>query len=257
MARIASGRSFTGFSDDPVAATKEISLRTQQSAGTFYLTSTQDAMAAADTASSGLQSASDILTQLRSDVLALDTSDPNSVTATQDNVAALNAELATIAQSTTTADGTKLLDGSIASTPLRFTVAAGGTTADQAQLAAIGVDPTQLGSGTLSLSAIDVTAGTPTAQSDALAAIDAAQAAVTGSMASTGAVSSAMGFQATALGDQINSLNTGLSNLVDVNAAQESVNLTTAQLQEQSAAAILAQANALQTSVVRQLLMIP
>src|SRR4051794_5314736 len=87
MARIASSRRFNSFADDPVAATAEISLRTQQGAAGIYLRSTQDAAAAADAASSGLQSASDILIELRNDVLGLDTSDPSSVSAVQQSVA--------------------------------------------------------------------------------------------------------------------------------------------------------------------------
>lgn len=256
MARIASGRRFNSFAEDPVSATMEISLRTQQSAAGIYLRSTQDAGAAADAASSGLQSASDILTQLRTDVLGLNTSDPNSVSAVQQNVAALNAELTRLSQTTTTANGTNLLDGSIASTPLTFKVAATGTASDDVQLTAISVDASQLGSSSLKLNAIDFTAATPTTQSDALAAIDAAQAAVTGSLASTGAVSSAMNFHAAALGDQISGLSTGLDNLVGVDVAQESVDLSAAQIREQAAGAMLAQANALQVSMVKQLLMI-
>jgi flagellin len=255
MARIASGRRFNSFAEDPVAATAEISLRSQQGAANIYLRSTQDAAAAADAASAGLQSASDILTQLHDDVLGLDTSDPSSLTAVQQSVAALTAELTRIGQTTTTTNGTKLLDGSITSDPLTFTVAATGSASDQVQLSAIDVDAAQLGSGSLKLDAIDFTAGTPTAQSDALAAIDAAQAAVTDSLASTGAVSSAMSFNADAIGQQISGLNTGLDNLVDVDAAQESVTLTAAQIREQFAAAMLAQANTLQLSMMQQLLM--
>jgi flagellin-like hook-associated protein FlgL len=86
-------------------------------------------------------------------------------------------------------------------------------------------------------------------------AIDAAQDAIAGSLASTGAVSSAMNFNADALGQQISGLDSGLHNLVDVDAAQESVALITAQIREQFAAAALAQANTLQLSMVRQLLM--
>jgi len=253
-ARIASGRRFTSFAEDPAAATREISLRSQQGAAAVYLRTTQDAAAAADAASTGLQTASDILTELRNDVLAMDTADPSSVSAVQQNVASLTAELTRIGQTTTTADGKNLLDGSIASTPLTFKVAASGSASDDVQLTAISVEASQLGSGALKLDAIDFTAGAPTTQSDALAAIDAAQTAVTDSLASTASVSSAMNYHVGAIGDQIGALDTGLDNLVGVDDAQETVALTANQLLAQSAAAMLAQTNALQVSMVRQLL---
>jgi flagellin len=256
MARIASGRRFSSFAEDPVAATREISLRTQQGAAGIYLRATQDAAAAADAASTGLQSASDILTELRNSVLALDTSDPDSVAAVQQQVASLTGELTRLAQTTTTADGQNLLDGSIASTPLTFKVAATGGASDDVQLTAIDLDASQLGSGALKLGAIDFTAGAPTTQSDALAAIDAAQSAVTVSLAATGGVSSAMNYHASAIGQQISALDTGLDNLVGVDAAQESVALTTNQILVQSAAAMLSQAGALQAQMVKQLLML-
>jgi len=66
-----------------------------------------------------------------------------------------------------------------------------------------------------------------------------------------------MNYHAAAIGNQISGLDTGLDNLVGVDDAQESVTLTASQIREQFAAAMLAQANALQLSMVRQLLTIP
>lgn len=253
MAHLASGRRFISFAEDPVAATREISLRAQQGAVGIYLRTTQDAAAAADAASAGLKSAYDILTEMRNDVLDLDPSDPDAV---QQSIAALRDELTRIGQTTTTADGTELLDGSIDSTPLTFTVAGTGSASDQVQLSAIKVDASELGSDTLKLTDIDFTSGVgATDPNDALAAIDAAQDAIAESLASTGAVSSAMNFHAGALGQQVSGIDSVLHNLVDVDDAQESVNLITAQIREQFAAAALAQANTLQLSMVRQLLM--
>jgi len=254
-ARIAAGRRFTSFAEDTVAATSEISLRAQQGAVGLYLRATQDAASAADAASDGLQSASDILIELRTAVLALNTSDADSITSTQETVAALTEELTRIGATTTTAGGKSLLDGSIASTPLTFTVAGSGTASDEVDLNAIAVDASQLGSASLKLDAIDFTAGAPTSQSDALDAIDAAQSAVTASLASTGAVSSAMGYHATAVGDQVSSVDAALDNLVGLDVAQETATMTANQIRAEATAAILAQVNALHVSMVRQLLL--
>ncbi|XVU24639.1 flagellin [Actinoplanes sp. CA-054009] len=254
-ARIASGRRFTSFAEDTVAATREISLRAQQGATGIYLRAAQDAGAAAEAAASGLRSASDILTELRTAVLALNTADSSSVTATQQTVTALTDELTRLSTSTTTVAGKGLLDGSIASTPLTFRVGAGGSTSDEVQLTAISVAADQLGSASLKLNAIDFTGGAPTDQADALDAIDEARTAVTDSLTSTAAVSSAMTYHATALGTQSAAVDTALDNLVGVDTAQETVTLTRARIQAETSAALLAQINTLQATMVRRLLM--
>ncbi|WP_179855001.1 flagellin [Paractinoplanes atraurantiacus] len=254
-ARIASGRRFTSFAEDTVAATREISLRAQQGATGLYLRAAQDAGSAAEAAASGLRSASDILGDLRNAVLALNTADPTSVTATQRTVTALTDELTRLSTSTTTVAGKSLLDGSIASAPLTFRVGAGGSASDEVQLTAISVAADQLGSASLKLNAIDFTGGAPTDQNDALDAIDEARSAVTDSLTSTAAVSSAMTYHATALGTQYAAVDTALDTLVGVDAAQEAVTLTRARLQAETSAALLAQINTLQTTMVRHLLM--
>jgi flagellin len=254
-ARIATGRRFLSFADDSVAATREISLRAQQGAVGIYLRATQDAGTAADTASAGLQSASDLLIQLRNAVLALDPSDSAATTATQKTVTQLTTELTRIGKTTTAAGGKNLLDGSITATPLSFTVAAGGSAADEIQLTAINLDAAQLGSASLTLDAIDFTTGAPTTQNDALAAIDAAQATVAESLASTAAVASAAEYHTRVVGAQVAALDTTLDNLVGVDVAEESLTLTTNRLRAEYATAMLAQVNALHASMVRQLLM--
>jgi flagellin-like hook-associated protein FlgL len=254
-ARLAANRSFTSFAEDSVAATREISLRAQQGAAGAYLRATQDAAAAADAAAAGLQTASDILVELRTAVLALDTLDPDSVTAAQQTITQLTGELTRIGATTTTVGGKNLLDGSIASTPLSFTVAASGSASDQVDLTAIAVNAAQLGSASLKLNAIDFTAGAPTTQSDALAAIDAARSAVAASLASTAAVSSAMTHHTTAVTSQVSAIDTALDNLVGVDVAQETLALTQNRIRAEAAAAMLSQVNALHVSMVRQLLM--
>jgi flagellin len=253
-ARLAADRRFTSFAEDPVAATREISLRAQQGAVGVHLRATQDAVAAADAASEGLQSASDILLELRTAVLALDTSDPDSVTAVQQTMTQLTAELTRIGE-TTAMGGKNLLDGSIASTPLSFRIAASGTASDEVGLTAIAVDAAQLGSSSLKLDAIDFTAGVPTTQSDALAAIDEARSAVADSLASTASVSSAMTYHASAVATQAGALDTALDNLVGVDVAQETLDLTVNQIRTETAISMLAQLNALHVSMVRQLLL--
>ncbi|MFF5079904.1 flagellin [Actinoplanes sp. NPDC000266] len=254
-ARIASGRRFTSFAEDTVAATREISLRAQQGATAIYLRAAQDAGSAAEAAADGLRSASDILGELRNAVLALNTADPSSVTATQHTVTQLTEELTRLSTSTTTVAGKNLLDGSIASTPLAFRVGASGSASDEVQLTAISVAADQLGSAALKLNAIDFTGGAPTDQNDALDAIDEARSAVTDSLTSTAAVSSAMTYHATALGSQYGATTTALDNLVTVDDAQEAITLTKNQIRAETSAALLSQINTLQTTMARHLLM--
>jgi flagellin len=254
-ARIASDRRFTTFAEDTVSATREVSLRAQQGATALYLRTTQDAAAAADAASSGLQSASDILIELRNAVVGLNDSDPEVVTATQRTVDQLTKELTRIGETTTAAGGKNLLDGSIASTPLTFKVASTSTASNEVGLTAIAVDAAQLGSNTLKLDEISFTSGTPTTLDDALAAIDDAQVAVSASLASTASISSAMSYHANALGAQATSLGATLDNLVSVDVAQETIDLTRSRLRAEAATAMLAQVNALHASMVQQLLM--
>ncbi|HEX9999826.1 MAG TPA: flagellin [Actinoplanes sp.] len=253
-ARIASGRRFTSFAEDTVAATREVSLRAQRGATGVYLRATQDAASAAEAAAEGLRSASDVLIELRNAVLALDTSDPGSVTATQYTVTELTGELTRLGKSTTTVAGKNLLDGSIASTPLTFRVGAGGSASDEVQLTAISVEAAQLGSLSLKLDAIDFTGGAPTDKTDALDAIDQARSAVSDSLASTAAVSSAMTYHASALGAQAGAVDATLDNLVGVDDAQESVALARNRIRAEFSAALLSQISTLQAAMVRRLL---
>ena len=254
-ARLAAGRRFTSFAEDPVAATTEVSLRAQQGAAGRYLRTTQDAAAAADAASEGLRTVSDILIELRNAVLALDAADSSSAIAVQHTVAQLTAQLTRIGETTTTVGGKNLLDGSIVSTPLAFTITAGGSSSAVVQLTAIAVDAAQLGSGSLKLAAIDFTAGVPTTAGDALAAIDEARSAVAGSLASTAGVSSAMTHHAGAVGTQVTALGAALDDLVGVDVAEETLALTISRIRAETAASMLAQVNALHVSMVRQLLL--
>lgn len=254
-ARIAANRRFTSFAEDTVAATREISLRAQQGALGIYLRSTQDASAAADTAAAGLQSAYDLLIDLRNAVAGLDTSDSASIAATQQTVTELTTELTRIGSTTTTVGGKNLLDGSIASTPLSFTVGRSGSASDQVDLTAIAVDAAQLGTGTLKLNAIDFTATTPTDQADALDAVDAAMSAVNGSLTSTASVSSAMTYHISVVGAQAGALDGTLENLVGLDVAQETLALTSSRMRAEASAAMLSQLNALHVAMVSQLLM--
>jgi flagellin-like hook-associated protein FlgL len=252
-ARIAADRRFTSFAEDPAAATREISLRAQQGAAGLHLRATQDAVAAADAASDGLQSVSDILLDLRNAVLGMDVNDAASVSAVQNTVTQLTAQLTRIADTTTTVGGTALLDGSIASSGLTFTVAASGSASDEVELTAISVAAADLGDGSLKLDAIDFGGGTT--QAAALAAIDQARTDVTDSMATTGGVSSAMGYHANAMASHTGAITSTLENLVGVDVAEETLAMTRNTIRAESAAAMLAQVNALHVSMVRQLLM--
>ncbi|GIE98090.1 flagellin [Paractinoplanes rishiriensis] len=252
-ARIAADRRFTSFAEDPAAATREISLRAQQGAAGLHLRATQDAKAAADAASSGLQQASDLLLELRNAVLGMDENDASSVSAVQSTVDQLTAQLTRIAQTTTSVGGDALLDGSIATTGLSFTVAGSGTASDAVELTAISVAAADLGDGSLDLASIDFAGGTTRAAT--LTAIDAARDAVVGSLASTGGVSSAMGYHATAMASHSTAVTSTLENLVGVDVAEETLAMTRNSIRAESAAAMLAQVNALHISMVRQLLM--
>ena len=202
-----------------------------------------------------MRSASDILIELRNAVLAMDTSDPGSVTATQHTVTELTGELTRLSKSTTTVAGKNLLDGSIATTPLTFRVGASGSASDEVQLTAISVEAAQLGSSSLKLDAIDFTGGVATDQSDALAAIDEARSAVSGSLASAAAVSSAMTFHASALGTHAGAVDATLDKLVGVDDAQEAVALARSSIRAEFSAALLSQINTLQATMVRRLRM--
>jgi flagellin len=256
-ARIAANRRFTSFAEDTVAATREVSMRAQLGATGLYLRSAQDAAAAADAASAGLQSASDILIELRNAVLALDPSDAH---ATQQTVSALTAELTRLSRTTTSVGGRQLLDGSLdLAHPLTFTVAPGGGTSSQVGLTAISLKPEDLGmstgTGAITLDQIDFESMSPTDAAVAIAAIEDAQKAVNDSLVSTAAVSSAMGFRASALGAQAGALDSALDNLVGVDVAQESVALARNRIRAEAATSMMAQANALQAAMIRQLLM--
>jgi len=253
-ARLASGRRYTSAAEDAVSMITEISMRGQKASTAIYLKSAQSASDTATSAANGMTAVSNVLSQMKAAVLGLDSANTTSVTSTQKTIAALNDELTRLAGTTTNSTGQKLLDGSIATTGLSFRVAGSGGASDSVTVTAVNANATSLGSVGLKLSAIDFGAGTPTTQANALAAIQAAQDAVSTSMAGAAAVASAMGFRTSALADQSSSIDTAIGNLVDVDTAAESANLSRQQIIAQSAAAMLAQTQALHASMVRQLL---
>jgi flagellin-like hook-associated protein FlgL len=254
-ARLAAGRRFLTAAEDPAAATTEISMRAQRGADAIYLSSAKSANSTASAAADGLQSAGEVLAQLRSAVEGLDEGNAASATSVQVTVAALLGELDRLSKSTTDAAGHKLLDGSITTTGLSFRVARSGSTSDTVTVTAASIASASLGSSSgLALSAIDFTAGTgATTKDGALAAIKAATSTVTESLDDTAATASAMSFHTGALTKQVTSIDAAIENLVGVDVVKETLAMTRAQLLAETAAALQAQTAALQVSVVRQL----
>jgi flagellin len=142
---------------------------------------------------------------------------------------------------TTEFNGTKLLDGVIASVGIQ--VGTNGTADDQIEITLAGA-----ASGDLGVDTIDVTAGADAAANSALATaalatIDAAIKLVDDQRSSLGASQNQLASAVTTIGATITNMSAARSRIEDADYAVEVSNMTRAQILQQAGTSVLAKAN--------------
>ncbi|MFN8614455.1 MAG: flagellin [Vampirovibrionales bacterium] len=237
--RLSSGYRINRAGDDAAGLQISENLRAQYRGAQKALDNVQDGMNVLNIADGGLQSITDNLQRMRELVVQAgnDTNGTSSRTAIKAEIDQLISEITRISDSTKF-NGVGLLDGSTATINLQ--VGPNGTAAnDVIAVAAFGdIDATALGTTT---AAIVVTSNANALTS--LGLIDTAIGTVNTRRSTIGSIYNRLEKTANSLSLSIENTQAAESRIRNVDVAKESAELTRFQILQQSAAAMLAQAN--------------
>lgn len=249
--RLSSGLRISTASDDAAGLAISERLRARIRSLDQASRNANDAISLTQTAEGGLNEVSSILIRLRELAIQANTgtisdSDKDLLQTEADE---LVSEIDRISQAVDFND-IKLLDG--ANTTVEFAIGAGATSGvDTVSVALDSIRTTDLTDGTTNLSSIDI--GSSGDVSAALSSIDAAITTVSTFRARLGATENRLNSAINNLANQVENLSNAETRIRDVDVARESADLTRNAIIQQSALAILAQAN-LQPQAALQLL---
>ena len=247
MERLSSGKRINAAKDDAaglaIATRMNANIRGMNQA----VRNANDGISLVQTAESGLEGISNILTRMKELAMqaANGTNTEDDRKATQKEVAALIKQIGDISGSTTF-NGTKLLDGSATTTPIK--IQAGLKAADTVTITIGNMDATTLGVATL-----DFGDATGSAASTALATLDTAIQKVADQRANLGAEQSRLNATVDNLTSSVVNLSEAKSRIEDADFSAESTNLAAASILAQASTAMLAQANQSQQGVMNLL----
>ena len=249
LAKLSSGLRINKAGDDAAGLSISEKMKNQISGLTQATRNAQDGISLIQTAEGALNETHSILNRMRdlSVQASNGTNSAEDLTAIQDEITSLTTEVDRIA-TTTDFNGTKLLDGSLATAGAGVTLQIGANnTADEKMEVLIG-DMSSAADG-LGLAALDVTA-------DAAAAIDT----IDGAIDLVSAQRSKLGANQNRLEHTINNLTTTKENLSeansrirDVDMAEEMMSFTKNNILSQASTSMLAQANQMPQSVLQLL----
>ncbi|MBE5812181.1 MAG: flagellin [Clostridiales bacterium] len=234
--RLSSGLRINSASDDAAGLAISEKMRSQIRGLDQATSNANDGISLIQTAEGALQQTTDILQRMRELVIKAENSgvlsDEDKV-AIEVEIAALTTEIDRIGDSTTF-NGKKLLDGTEG--PFSFKIGANTLTCDSITIS-IGSMKTD------ELTVDDIKIDTSTNANNSLKAIDAAIAKVSDQRARLGAVQNRMEYAIENLTTASENLTAAESRIRDVNMADEMVTFTKNNILQQSAMAMLAQAN--------------
>jgi flagellin len=236
MAKLSSGFRITKAGDDAAGLAISSNLGAQIRSYNQAARNAADGQSVIQTAEAALNESTNILTRLRELGMQSATSSLSDTERTyiQDETTALTAEIDRIANSTEF-NGTKLLDGS--ATTLTFQIGIRNVAAnDQISFTTISATAGNLGVSGLSLSS-------QTAAQTALTTIDTALETVSTARATLGAAGNRLASVTSTIRSASESLSAANSQIRDVNVAEETSNMSRAQILMQAGVSVLAQAN--------------
>jgi len=245
MERLSSGLRINKAADDAAGLAISEKLRSQVNGLHQAVRNSLDGISLIQTAEGALSETHSILQRMRELAVqaaneTLTSADRNQLQAEVDN---LLSEMDRIANSTEF-NTKKLLDGSVAATPLTFQVGANG---GQAITVTIGTATV----AALTLTGLAIT--DYTAANAALTSIDDALGAVSSIRSDLGAVQNRLEHTIANLGVAAENLQASESRVRDADMAEEMVNFTRMQILQQAGTAMLAQANLAPQSVLQLL----
>jgi flagellin len=234
IAKLSSGLRINSAADDAAGLAISEKMRSQIRGLNQAESNAQDGISLIQTAEGALQQTTDILQRMRELVVKAENTgvlDEKDQDALQVEINALTVEIDRIAESTTF-NGKNLLDGTASG--LKFKIGANSNTCDTL---AITIDG--MGSTALSVNSLDV----KTDPSGALDALDDAIVKVSEQRANLGAIQNRMEYAIESLSATSENLSAAESRIRDVDMADQMVTYTKDNILQQSAMAMLAQAN--------------
>jgi flagellin len=250
MQRLSSGKRVNGAADDAAGYAISQKLQAQSKGLDQAQANAQDGISLVQTASGGLQTTLDLLQRFRQLAVqsANDTNTSSDRSNLQSEADAIATEITQIA-STTQFNTKGLLDGTLSQTGLTFQI---GANAGQSMTVTI-ADMTASGLSVGSTSTgIDISSS-QSAANTAITTLDTAINTVTTQAAKLGAVQNRLQAASSNLAIGSENMQAAYSAITNVNMAQESTALATAQILQQSGMAMLAQANQAPQSVLKLL----
>ncbi len=245
MERLSTGKRINSSKDDAAGLAIASRMTSQVRGLSAAMRNANDGISLAQTAEGSMGEIGNMLQRMRE--LAIQSSNgtlsTNDRTAVQAEVTELVAQVADIANKTTF-NGTKLLDGSATA----LTLQTGLNSGDTVTLAIPSVDADDLGTAGLKISAI--TLATQAGAVASLAAIDAAIDTVNTGRAGLGASQNRLEATVSNLTSTVTNLTESRSRIEDADFSAETTQLAKAQILNQAATAMLAQANQSQQGVL-------
>jgi flagellin len=236
LEKLSSGFRINRAADDAAGLAISETLRSQVGGLKVAVRNAQDGISVAQTAEGALTEVHSMLQRMRDLTVQAGNTGANggqtgtAVAAIQEEITALSTAINDIA-TRTQFNGTKLLDGSVAS--LDFQVGANGGETQSIALS-------DMTAATLATDTVDVTANTTTAD---LTTIDAAIASVSAFRGTLGAAQNTFEHTVNNLNVAVENLSASESRIRDTDMAQEMMSFTRAQILSQAGTAMLAQAN--------------
>jgi flagellin len=247
--RLSSGLRINRAADDAAGLAISEKLRSQVKGLAMAQRNAQDGISMIQTGEGALNESTSILQRMRELAVqasngTLGTSDRSAI---GQEVTALQNELTRIS-SVTKFNGISLLDGSLSVASMTLQIGANGSASES--LGVILTGTPSLGAVGLAIDAATITLGTQAAAQAALTFIDAAISTVSSARAQFGAYQNRLEHTINSLGVTEENLMASESRIRDVNVAEETVNLTKAQILQQAGTSVLSQANQSSQSVL-------
>jgi len=251
MERLSTGLRINTAADDAAGVAIASRLTSEIRGTSMAIRNALDAQALLDTAEGAHNEIVNILQRMRE--LSVQAVNDTNASADRTNigheVTALAAEIDRI-KSATTWGGKTLLTGSYASGTgtLTFQIGSRTNSADSISVTIESMGTSAIGSGTHYITSVGV--DTVTNAQSSIQILDAAIAAVNTQRSKLGAVSNRLDSTVSNLANLQSNLESGRSRILDADFAGESTNLARAQIVQQAAMAMLAQANASKQGVL-------
>lgn len=242
--RISTTQRINSAKDDPAGYAKAVKLKAEIGSFTKAIDNINSGISLVQSVDDSIGQVSEILVKMRE--LAVSAAGENNATTRATYQTTFSSYLTDITNivSRTTYNGSSVLDGTTASVDVQTGINANETKT----LTFFNMSTTSLGIGTVDLSTSTANA------SAAISTIDTAISTTSGYLTSVGAYENALSFTNDLANASIQNKSKEFGNIMNADMAAEATNLAAAQIQQSSAAAMVAQGNLMNREMVSYLL---